>query len=378
MKVIFVCGGSSGHINPALAIAEAMQRRKTCEILFIGADKPLEKRLIPNAGYRLENIQMSGLSRSMKPRDIIHNVKTVLKVIKAKRKSANIIKEFSPDAVIGTGGYICYPVLKSASKLGVPTFVLEPNAYPGLAVKMLASIVDKIFVTYKDMEKKFNRPDGVVVYTGTPLQSQFINTMEAVSSNNSTNIKENKKPLVISYWGSLGASGMNEMMTQFIKRNVKENKFNHIHATGVNNSKEKLLESLKSLNIESITEPIIDIREYIDDMPSVMNDATIVLSRAGASTIAELTAMGKPAILIPSPYVAENHQEENAKQLQSAGGTMMIRESECTGDTLFDMTVSLISDNAKLEKMSIAQKSLSVRDASEKIVDIVLRTLENE
>ncbi|MCL2425687.1 MAG: UDP-N-acetylglucosamine--N-acetylmuramyl-(pentapeptide) pyrophosphoryl-undecaprenol N-acetylglucosamine transferase [Oscillospiraceae bacterium] len=373
MKVIFVCGGTSGHINPALAIAEEMKQRIPCEILFIGADKPLEKRLVPSAGFRLENIQMSGLNRSIKPRNIIHNVKAILKLIKANIKSTRIIKGFMPDVVIGTGGYICYPVLKKASKFGISTFVLEPNAYPGLTVRMLAPIVDKIFVTYRGMEKKFKRSGDVVVFTGTPLQSQFVDGAEVISSSNSTNIS--RKPLVVSYWGSLGASGMNEMMTQFIKRNIKENKFNHIHATGVNDSKEKLLESLKGEGIETLREPLIDIREYIENMPTVMNDATIVLSRAGASTVAELTALGKPAILIPSPYVTDNHQEENAKQLQSAGGAIMIKESECTGDKLFDMTVSIINDNAKLKEMAAVQKSLSVRDAAEKIVDIVMCTI---
>jgi len=374
LNILFVCGGTAGHINPALAIAEEMQRRiEDCNILFVGADKALEKRLVPAAGFNLENIKMSGLSRRLSPRGIIHNFKAVCSLLKANRTAKNIIKKFSPDAVIGTGGYICYPVLKRAGKSGIPTFVLEPNAYPGLAVKMLAPIVDKIFVTYKGMESKFKRPEGVVNFTGTPLQSQFISSL--TSNNDPVNVNENKKPLVVSYWGSLGASKMNTMMSQFIKRNIDENKFDHIHATGVNTSKNDLLESLKDTGIESITEPVIDIREYIEDMPSVMSRATIVLSRAGASTLAELTALGKPAILIPSPNVTDNHQEENANQLQSAGGVLMIRESECSGDLLFDTVASLVYDEAKLIEMSDAQKSISTLDAAKRVVDIVLKTV---
>ena len=148
-KILFVCGGSAGHVNPALAIAEEFRKRlPEAIILFIGADKTLEKRLIPNAGFQLENIKMSGLRRGFSPGDILHNVKTVLNLISASLKANKLLKEFSPDAVIGTGGYICYPVLKRATKRRIPTFLLEPNAYPGLTVKMLDKAVDKIFVTY--------------------------------------------------------------------------------------------------------------------------------------------------------------------------------------------------------------------------------------
>jgi len=372
MNVLIVCGGTSGHINPAIAIAEEIQRRlPESKIQFIGADKSLEKRLIPKAGFPLENIKMSGLSRGIKPRDIIHNVKAVINLVKADVKSRKIIKEFSPDAVIGTGGYICYPVLKRAARYGVSTFILEPNAYPGLAVRMLSPIVDKIFVTYRGMEDVFKRPEGVVVFTGTPLQKKFLESV-IEGSDSCNGITNNDKPLVVSFWGSLGASEMNKMMLQFIKRNVEEKRFNQIHATGVNDSKEKLIESLNNMGIDNANESEIDIREYIENMPSVMNAATLILSRAGASTIAEITALGKPAILIPSPNVTDNHQESNAKRLQEAGGVVMVKESECDADKLYNLVISLIDDKTKLEEMSNAQKSLSIHDASEKIVNIII------
>ena len=373
MKFLFVCGGSAGHINPALAIAEELRRKRPeSGILFVGADKTLEKRLIPDAGFDLVNIRMSGLRRGLSPGDIVHNIKTAGNLFAASSKSTKLMKEYKPDAVIGTGGYICYPVLKKAAKTGIPTFVLEPNAYPGLAVRMLSDVVDKVLVTYEGTKAGYRRPERVV-YTGTPLRNEFFKT------ENSTCIPDRMdKPLVISYWGSLGAAGMNNMITEFIKLNYGEQKFNHIHATGAGTTTEDMKVRLKDLGVSEIKPPIVDIREYIDDMPSVMRSAEIVLSRAGASTIAELTTLGKPAVLVPSPNVTENHQEENAKQLENAGGAVMIRESDCTGEILYRTIVSLLGDKDRLDSMASAQKSLSVPDAAAKTVDIVLEFCKND
>jgi len=369
MRILFVCGGSAGHINPAIAIAEELQRKSPeAEILFVGAGKRLEKRLIPEAGFTLKNIKMSGLRRGFSPGDILHNMKTAKNLILASFKSAKLLKGYRPDAVIGTGGYICYPVLKKAARYGISTFILEPNAYPGLTVKMLSAVVDKVFVTYKGLENRYKFPERVV-YTGTPLKSEFFNTIErSVESSD----ERETKPLIVSYWGSVGAANMNEKILDFIKRNYKEKRFNHIHAAGISSSADKLKEELRCSGVSEIKAPIIDIREYIDDMPRVMGEASIVLARAGASTIAELTAMGKPAILIPSPNVTENHQEENAKQLHNAGGAVMILENECTGDTLYETVIKMLEDKSALQRMSDAQKSLSKHDAASVIVDIVL------
>ena len=367
MNFLFVCGGSAGHINPALAIASELRSElPESKILFAGADKTLEKRLIPDAGFDLVNIKMSGVRRGFSPGDILHNIRTAGNLFIAGIKSSNLIKEYKPDAVIGTGGYICYPVLRSAANKGIPTFVLEPNAYPGLAVRMLSDVVDRVLVTYEGTKSRYRRPERVF-YTGTPLRSEFFETEETSYAPDGK-----EKPLVLSYWGSLGAANMNNMIMEFIKNNNENYKFNHIHASGAGNTAEKMKVRLEEMGISEIKPPVIDIREYIDDMPSVMKAADIVLSRAGASTIAELTALGKPAVLVPSPNVTENHQEENAKQLQNAGGAVMIRESECTGEILYKTVSSLLDDKAKLVKMANAQKSMSVPDAAEKIVKIVL------
>ncbi|MDR2570646.1 MAG: UDP-N-acetylglucosamine--N-acetylmuramyl-(pentapeptide) pyrophosphoryl-undecaprenol N-acetylglucosamine transferase [Oscillospiraceae bacterium] len=370
MRVLFVCGGSAGHINPALAIASHLRDTLSeATILFVGADKVLEKRLVPAAGFDLVNIKMSGLRRGFSPGDILHNIKTAYNLITAGYKSANLLREYKPDAVIGTGGYICYPVIKKAARLGIATFVLEPNAYPGLTVRMLSAFTDKVFVTYPGLKDRYKRPERVV-YTGTPLRREFFEGKEKKEES------KKKRPLVVSYWGSIGAAGMNEMIFDFIQLNKRERKFDHIHSTGVSGGAKELNERLKFTSINDKSAPVIDIREYIEDMNIVMASADLVISRAGASTIAELTALGKPAVLIPSPNVTENHQEENAKQLQQAGGAIMIRENECTSAVLYRTVSALLNNKDELKKMSVAQKSLSISDASKKIVEEMLEFLE--
>jgi len=374
LKILFVCGGSAGHINPALAIAEELRKRSLeTEILFVGADKTLEKRLIPEAGFKLVNIRMSGLRRGFSPGDILHNVKTVLNLISASLKANKLLKEFNPDAVIGTGGYICYPVLKRATKRRIPTFLLEPNAYPGLAVRMLDKAVDKIFVTYKGIESRFRKPDKVI-YTGTPLRREFTETITD-GDIDADNGQASDKPLVVSYWGSTGATGMNNKIIDFIARNSKEQKFNHIHAAGIGGSVDEIKEKLKSLGLTEIDAPLIDIREYIDNMSAVLKKADLVLTRAGASTIAELTATGTPAVLIPSPNVTENHQEENARQLQKTGGAVMVLENECTGDMLFETAIVILNDKNRRQDMASAIKTQFIPDSASKIIDIVQGSL---
>ena len=371
MKFLLVCGGTAGHINPALSIAsEIRDRMPESEILFAGADREMEKRLIPEAGYDLVNIKMSGLSRGFRFKDIVHNIKTVWNTIAANRKSKTLLKRFMPDAVIGTGGYICYPVLKKAAGMRIPTFIHESNAYPGLTVKMLSPIVNKVLVAFKGHENMYKKPENVV-HTGTPVRSEFNEPAEA---DGITGPKD--KQLVVTFWGSLGAERMNEMMPEFIKANLENNCFNHIHATG--SSSDQLKKRLHDLGVTGINPPAADIRDYIDDMPTVMKAADLVLCRAGGITIAELIALGKPAILIPSQYVPDNIQPANARQLQNAGGALVIPEKECTGETLYKTVAALLADRDKLNSMALAQKSLSVPNAASRIVDIVLRQCRND
>jgi len=367
MKFLFACTGTAGHINPALAIAE--QLKKTVEnssFLFVGAGRDMEKRLIENAGYELVNIQMSGLRRSFKPKDIVYNLKAVSYLFKAGIEAKKIIKDFKPDAVIGTGGYICYPVIKEASKLGIPTIVHESNAVPGLTTKMLAKTASRVLVSFPGLENSYKRPENVV-FTGTPIRGGFGQNVDKTRDKNQFG-----KPIVLSFWGSLGAEGMNEMMIAFMKANVEKSAFHHIHGAGKSGGDLEIQQGLMELGIGTEELSNLDIREYIDDMEAVMGLADLVLCRAGGSTIAELTALGKPAVLVPSPYVSNNEQHFNAEQLAKAGGALILDEKNCTGDMLFDIVVDILNDSDKLSSMAEGQMSIAAPMAAETITDLIL------
>ncbi|MCL2408693.1 MAG: undecaprenyldiphospho-muramoylpentapeptide beta-N-acetylglucosaminyltransferase [Oscillospiraceae bacterium] len=363
---LFVCGGTAGHINPALAIADELRGvMPDAKILFVGAGMDLENRLIPQAGYDLVNIKMTGLRRGFSLGKVVHNIKTAKNLVSAGAAAGRIIRDFKPNAVIGTGAYICYPVLKKAAKMGIPTFIHESNAVPGLANKLLSAKVDKVLVSFPNLEKQFKRPERVV-FTGTPVRKEFIIAAEQKG-------RQNTKPLVVSFFGSLGAARMNEFMAEFINCNLDEMPFNHIHATGGGSGNvDKMKARLKTLGAPAEHPQGVEIREYIDNMPSVMALADIILCRAGAMTIAELTVLGKPAILVPSPNVTNNQQEENAKQLQKYGGVVMILEKDCNGEKLYDAVLAILNDKEKLKNMSEAQKTLGMPNAAKKIVELII------
>jgi len=369
MNLLFVCGGTAGHINPALAVAlEFRKRFPDCKILFVGAGKELEKKLIPAAGFHLVNIKMSGLRRSFSPNSLLYNFSTIKNLTTAGIKAEKVLKRFSPVAVIGTGGYICYPILKKAAQMGIHTVIHGSDAVPGLTTKMLSSTADKVLVSFPGLENLYRKPDRVE-FTGTPVRAGFDTVCRETDGD-----EENKKPLVISFWGSLGAERMNEAMSEFIKSNIEDGGFNHIHATG-KNGVEIMKSRLKRLGVEGALPEGIKIVDYIEDMPKLMCKADLVLCRAGASTLAELTTSGKPAVLVPSPYVTNNHQEANAEQLQKAGGVVMVLEKDCYYNKLYDLVTKLLNDKDKLKKMSAAQKLLAVPNAAEKITDIVLNLI---
>ncbi|MCL2391485.1 MAG: undecaprenyldiphospho-muramoylpentapeptide beta-N-acetylglucosaminyltransferase [Oscillospiraceae bacterium] len=371
MNFLLVCGGTAGHINPALAIASMLRSKsEDAKILFVGAGKELENKLIPAAGYHIVNIRMSGLRRSLSPDDIFYNLNTVRNLTTAGIKAEKLISRFKPAAVIGTGGYICYPILKKAAQMGIPTVIHGSDAVPGLTTKMLSATADKVLVSFPGLEKLYRKPERVV-FTGTPVRTDF-----SVCSENQEVPVRPDRPMVVSFWGSLGAECMNEMMSEFIKQNANNHIFDHIHATGKNG-----LEIMKTrLERQGVHMPLpkgITIKEYIDDMPAIMASADLAICRAGASTIAELTALGKPAVLVPSPYVTNNHQEENARQLEKAGGAVVLTEKDCTSEKLYDLVCNLLSDKERLTRMSYAQRSLATPNAAEKIADIVLELVES-
>lgn len=369
MRFIFACGGTAGHINPALAIAGRLRElMPEAEFLFIGTGREMENRLIPAEGFKLQNITITGFARGFSPKDIKHNFRTVRNLSISGKESEKILDDFKPDAVIGTGGYVCYPVLKSAAKRGIPTGMHESNAIPGLTTKMLSGVVDKVLVAFQGVSENYKKPERVV-FTGTPVRRQF----EAMTREEAKRrLGVVGKPLAVSFWGSLGAEMMNGKMADFIKLNSRSGELWHIHATGGGKTGVTyMLDRLSERGLYGLPE-WEDIRPYIDNMGTVMTAADIVLCRAGASTLAELTSIGRAAILVPSPNVTNNHQEKNARQLEKAGAVSVITEPECSGEGLYNTVLGIIRDRERLTRMETASRQAGVPDALERITDIIL------
>ena len=366
MKFLFTCGGTAGHINPAVGVAGRLKELlPDAEFLFIGAEGMMETELVPREGYEIRTIQISNLSRSLSFDGLKHNIGTVKKVISGVRKAEEIIREFCPDVVIGTGGYVCYPVLKAAHKLGIPTLVHESNAVPGLTTKLLSRSVECVMVGFE--HAKENYPKGVnVVYTGTPVRAGF-ETLQKAEARVRLGIPADT-PLLLSVWGSLGSDHMNAVMADFVPLAAEKKEFRMIHSAGKRGYQKLMTEVGKCDPAASG----IEIREYIYDMPTVMAAADLIACRSGASTLGELAAMGKPALLIPSPNVTNHHQEKNARELENAGAAVVLLEGTFDADSLYQTICELLKDRNLLEEMAAAMKRCGAVDATGKIAELVL------
>ena len=353
MKILFTCGGTAGHVNPAVALAQMFQARNPgCQVLFVGADGGMETRLVPKEGYEIQTVTITNFQRSLTPAAIVHNVKTLLNMNKSKKQANAILDRFRPDLVVGTGGYASYPVVNAAAARGIPTAVHESNAVPGLTTKTLSKVVDVVMVGFEESRNHYDDPSKVVV-TGTPVREDFFryNRKEAREKLGFTD----DRPLVVSVWGSLGAKVMNEQMG----RNY-----------------EQVLSSLKEGGVDLAQYPGVEVRQYIYDMPLVMAAADLVLCRAGASTIAELTAIARPAVLVPSPNVVADHQTKNARVLANAGGAVLLPESESSGEKLHALVGQLLNEPDRRERMGRALREMGSPDAAEKIYQTLKELLE--
>lgn len=371
MRFVFTCGGTAGHINPALAVAGRLRELlPDSEFLFLGAEGKMEMQLVPMAGYDIKPLKITNISRGKSLKALLHNIQTLKNVAEATRETKKILKDFKPDVVIGTGGYVCYPVLMAAAKMHIPTAVHESNAVPGLTTKMLAGHVDKIMVGFEESRQYYKNPERVEV-TGTPVRGEF-SCYTRDSAKAQLGLPADK-PLVVSVWGSLGAGHMNKIVTEMIPKLRGQDDFRLIHSAGSMYYKE-VCEKL-SETAPDHGEYGVDVKEYIYDMPRVMAAADLIMCRAGASTLAELTYMGKPVIIVPSPNVTNNHQEKNARVLERAGGAKVLLEGEFDADSLLSELKTLLADEEKLSSMSRAMRSLAVPDATEKICGIILDLL---
>ena len=368
-RVIFTCGGTAGHVNPAIALAQLMhQRDPETRFLFVGAERGLEKDLIPKAGYDFRTVHISSFHRSLKPRELRHNLISVMNLMRAPREARAILGQFPPDVVIGTGGYASFPMVKAAARAGIPTAVHESNMVPGLTTEMLEPFADRIMVGFEACREHYRHPEKVIV-TGTPVRQDFFRLTKA-EAKRALGVDDGR-PLLVSFWGSLGASGMNRLMADFLALEAAKEPFHHIHGAGKSGCP-VLLDLLREKGVDLKDHPALQVREYIYDMAPVMRAADLVLCRAGASTISELTALGVPALIVPSPYVTNNHQEKNARVLEAAGGAEVVLEQGCSGQALFRAACGILRDEGRRAEMEQAMSALGIRDATERIYQTVL------
>ena len=362
MKVIFAGGGTGGHINPAISIADYTKAHdENFEALFIGTKNGLETKLVPKAGYKIEYIDIEGFSR----KNMLKNVKVAAKLISSKAKMKKLIKNFKPDCIVCTGGYVSGPVTMAAKAMKIPSLIHEQNVYPGLTVRGSENYVDYLALSFDETVNHMKNKSKCVV-TGNPIRTEILEA-DKEKSRAKLGITE---PFVLIFGGSLGADKINDNVIKILNRISEENKITLLFGTGDRNY-EKIMTRIKEDKITLGDN--VKIVPYIDNMAECMAAADLVVSRAGAITVSEIAALGKPSILIPSPNVVRNHQEQNAREFEKNGAAALIVESELTDEVLYNKIMSMVTDTAALDKMSSNLKAMAKTDALEQIYELMLK-----
>lgn len=366
MKIIFCGGGTSGHVNPAVNIAKTIEKRVPgTEIMFIGTHHGIESTLIPKLGYPIEFVEVSGFSRRL----TLKNIKAAWHAFTSVGEAKKIIKKFSPDIVIGTGGYASWPTVKAAAKLGIPTLIHEQNAFPGVTTKMLSKYADKVCISFAGSEKYFEEEvREKLVLTGNPV---IVDNMSREEARKELNLSDDE-PYILSYGGSMGADKVNELSFYLMENLSKTEKIRHAHAIG-RVGFEKFSAIAKEKGLDNC--PNISITEYIYNMPIHQAAADVIICRAGAMTLSELAIKGRATVFIPSPNVTADHQYKNAKLLADAGAAVVLRESEVNGKLLTDTVSELISNPNKRKRMEESVKSFAMPDSVDRIADEVMKLL---
>ena len=360
MRVIISAGGTGGHIYPALAILNKIKEEEpNSEFLYIGTNDRMEKDLVPSLGYRYEGLEVTGFKRKLS----LDNIKTVTSFAHAIKKAKIIIKDFNPDIVIGCGGYVTAPVIYAAKKLGKRTFIHEQNSVVGLANKFLAKYTDKIGVSFESTIKDF--PTGKAILTGNPCSEKALSIKKV--SKESLGINKDKK-LVLIVMGSLGSGTINDKIMSFIDKFSTKN-YNVIFVTGTT-----YYEKVKEVKVPSN----VQIVPFIYEMPAVMKITDLMVTRAGASTMSEITALELPSIFIPSPYVTNNHQYKNAMDLVEKNAGILLEEKDFNGESLINLIDNTINDKVKLLNIKKTLRELAVKDSSTRIYNVLKELIMND
>lgn len=370
-KILFATGGTGGHINPALAVAGYIRENyPKAEILFVGTADRMEAQLVPTAGYDFKTIEIQGFSRELNFEGLKHNIKTVNLLFKSEGQAKKIIEDFKPDVVIGFGGYVSGPVLSVAARMGIPTAVHEQNAFPGVTNKNLAKKVDVVMLTAPEAEKLL-KPKNPCVVTGLPIRGEIISANKEFAR---AEMKLDSRPLILSMGGSLGARAINEAVKYLILHRFEKKDCYYLHATGKAGA--SMIDDIGK-DVDLNANPQIMLREYINDMDRCLAAADLVVCRAGASSLSEIQALGKPSILVPYPYAAENHQYYNAKTMSDRDAAILIEEKDFTGERLLSEVEKLLSKPERLKKMGENARAIAILDASQRITECVCKIVKN-
>lgn len=370
LKVILSGGGTGGHIYPAVAVAEALKRRlgDGVELLFVGAEGKMEMEKVPALGYRIEGLPVVGLQRRL----TLRNLQVPFKVAESLRKARRVIREFGADVVVGFGGYASAPVLWSAQRMGIPTLIQEQNSYAGVTNKILASRAKRICVAYEGMERFF--PKDRIVMTGNPLRGRLLEQHDpAVLKAEGLayfGLKADK-PIVLVVGGSLGTRTLNNMMKTNVDRITSEGKMQVIWQTGKFYERE-MTKFMQNRSSEGIWRGA-----FIDRMDLAYAIADVVVGRSGAGTVSELCLIGKPAVFVPSPNVAEDHQTKNAMALVRKDAALLVPDSEAV-TALFPVVEQLLADPARMQRMAANIKALGIADSADRIVDELLAVVQEQ
>ena len=364
MRIIVSGGGTGGHIYPAVTLIRTLQKKvPQLEVLYVGTHAGLEADIIPKEGIPFATVDLQGLKRSLSPVNILR----IGKALGSVSKAAKIVREFAPDVVIGTGGYVCGPVLLAASLMGIPALIQEQNVIPGITNKILARFVSRIATGTLQANKYF--PADKVVFTGNPIRSEVMEASPALGYE-SFGLDPHKKTILVS-GGSRGARSINRAMVGVLKHFANNPQIQILHVTG-KNEYEDVVTRVKAEGLDWEQTNNIHIKPYLYNMPQAMAVTDLAVFRAGATGLAELTAKGIPAILIPYPYAAENHQEHNARALEQAGAAKVILNSELTDTVLIHSIEELLQEESSLQKMAEASVKLGRPQAADTIAEMII------
>lgn len=373
MKVLMTGGGTGGHANPAIAIANTIRENQPDAVIeFVGTSRGIENKLVPKEGYKLHHVEVQGFKRRLTP----YNIKSAWLAFTSPIKAKKLIREFKPDLVVGTGGYVCWPLLKAAASMGIPTAVHESNAYPGVAVRMLARYVDRIYTTFDATADNLGEEyREKILKVGNPVKTAFVSLGRA-EARRALGIEGKYKYFLLSCGGSMGAEKVNDEMLAFMRDYTKDHpELLHVHATGAIEY-EAAMAKFREYGLEGCEN--IKLLEYIYDMPQQMAAADIVVSRAGSMSLSELAILGKCSVLIPSPHVTENHQYKNARVLADGDAALLFEEKELTEGKLTGALAALLADDAKRADMENNVKAFALTDANRSIYFDLLRLVDEK